>query len=84
MRLSDLLSAERIVADYTFYNALDSYASETLDEERRRCADEARRKLWQIYLDFKRADSPESARLLIRQVEEQGAKQGKRINSRAR
>jgi hypothetical protein len=45
VRLSDLLSAERIVADYTFYNALDSYPSATLDEECRRCADEARRKL---------------------------------------
>jgi hypothetical protein len=84
VRLHDLLSAERVLADYAFYNAITPYPSETLDEECHWCADEARKELEQLYQDFKLADSPETARLLIRHVEEQGAQQGKQAKSRAR
>jgi hypothetical protein len=82
--LNNLLSAERTLADYAFYNALDPYPSETLDEECHWCAEKARSRLQQLYLDFKLADSPETARLLIRHVEEQGTEQAARIKDRTR
>lgn len=82
VRLTDLLHAERTVAEYAFYNALDPYPSETLDEECRECDGWAREELEPLYVEFKLADSPETARLLILHVEEQGAQQGKAIKSR--
>jgi len=83
-RLNDLLSAERVLADYAFYNAINPYPSETLDEECHWCASNARENLEHLYQEFKLADSPETARFLIRHVEEQGAQQGERAKSRAR
>jgi hypothetical protein len=84
VRLNDLLSAERTLADYAFYDAIDPYPSETLDEECRWCADEARKELEQLYQEFKLADSPETARLLIQHVEESGKGQGIETKGRGR
>ena len=83
-RLNNLINHERTVADYSFYNATDPYPSETLDDACKSEADEARQKLEPLYLEFKLADSPESARLLIRHIEEQAAKQGEQSKGRAR
>ena len=67
-----------------FTNTIDPYPSETLDEECKWCADEARKTLEMHYQEFKLADSPETARLLIQLVEEQGVKQGERAKSRTK
>lgn len=77
VRLADLLSAERAAAEYAFYNAIDPYPSETLNNDDRESAEYLREQLEHLYVDFKLADSPETARSLIRHVEEQGAQQGK-------
>ncbi len=82
VQLHNLLSSERAVAEYAYLNVLDPYPSETLDDEYREYGIEARKLLEELYVDFKLADSPETARLLIRHVEEQGAQQGKAIKSR--
>jgi len=84
VELHNLLSAERTVAEYAYLNVLDPYPSETCDDEYREYDHEARKQMEHLYVDFKLADSPETARLLIRHVEEQGAQQGQRIKSRAR
>lgn len=84
VHLNELLSAERTLAEYAFYHALEAYPDEILDEECHWCAAEARKELDHFYQEFKLADSPETARLLIRQIEEQGAQQGERIKSRSR
>ena len=83
-RLNDLISYERTIADYAFYNAIDPYPSKTLDDRCKSEAEEAKQMLEPLYLEFRLADSPESARLLIRHIEEQGAKQGAQIKTRAR
>jgi hypothetical protein len=75
MQLHELLSAERVLAEYAFCNAIDPYPSETLDEELHGYAVAAREQLEQLYQQFRLADSPATARLLVRQVEEEGARQ---------
>jgi hypothetical protein len=82
LQLNNLLSAERAVAEYAYLNALDPYPSETCDEEIHEYNVEARMHLAELYVDFRLADSPETARLLIRHIEEQGAQQGKAHKSR--
>jgi len=82
VQLHNLLSAERAVAEYAYLNALDPYPSETCDEEIHEYDIEARMHLEELYVDFRLADSPETARLLIRHIEEQGAQQGKAHKSR--
>jgi hypothetical protein len=84
VQLNDLLSAERTLADYAFCHALETYPNEILDEECHWCASQARKDLDQLYQEFKLADSPETARLLIRDVEEQAVHQGERTKSRSR
>ncbi len=78
VRLHELVSAEREVADCAYHDAIGIL----LDEGIREDAGVARKNLEQLYVEFKLADSPETARLLIRQVEEQGAQQGKLVKSR--
>ena len=71
--LTDLIDYERTLADYAFYSAC---SPESLDGS---CHEEARKGkevLEQLYQQLKLADSPETARLLIRGIEEQGAAQG--------
>jgi hypothetical protein len=77
VQLHNLLSAERAVAEYAYLNVLDPYPSETCDEEIHEYDAEARKHLEELYVHFRLADSPETARLLIRHIEEQGAQQGK-------
>jgi len=84
VKLNDIISFERTLADYAFYNAIDPYPSETLNEDCRRDMNEAKSELETLYQQFKLADSPETARLLILQIEEQGARQGQRAKSRRR
>ena len=68
-RLNDLISNERTIADSTFYNAIDPYPSKTLDDRCKAEAQEAKQLLEPLYLEFRLADSPESARLLIQHIE---------------
>ena len=82
VQLHNLLSAERAVADYAYLNVLYPYPSETCDDEIREYDLEARKHLEELYVDFRLADSPETARLLIRHIEEQGEQQAKAIKSR--
>jgi hypothetical protein len=83
-QLNDLINYERTVADYAFYNFIDPYPSPTLDEGCHLETKEAKQKLASLYLEFRLADSPEAARLLIQHLEEQGAQQGKQIKGRVR
>lgn len=82
LQLHNLLSAERAVAEYAYLNCLYPYPSETCDEEIHEYDVEARKHLEELYVDFRLADSPETARLLIRHIEEQGAQQAKAQKSR--
>ncbi len=82
VQLHNLLSAERAVAEYAYLNVVDPYPSETCDDEIREYDLEARKHLEELYVDFRLADSPETARLLIRHIEEQGEQQAKAIKSR--
>jgi hypothetical protein len=82
VQLHNLLSAERAVAEYAYLSVLDPFPSETCDDEIREYDLEARKHLEELYVDFGLADSPETARLLIRHVEEQGAQQAKAVKSR--
>jgi hypothetical protein len=84
VQLNDLLSAERMVAEYAFLRAIETSPNELLDAECHECADIARKELETFYQVFKLADSPETARLLIRHVAEQGEQQGVRAKSRIR
>jgi hypothetical protein len=82
VQLDDLLSAERIVAEYVFLRTLETYPNEILDAECHACVEAARKVLEPLYLEFRLADSPETARALILHVEEQAEQQAVRANSR--
>ncbi len=82
LQLHNLLSAERAVAEYAYLSVFDPYPSETCDDEIREYDLEARKHLEELYVDFRLADSPETARFLIRHIEEQGAQQAKAHKSR--
>ena len=82
VKLAEMLSEERVLAEYAFYHAIESAPNEILDEECRWCEGEARKKLEKLYQEFKLADSPETARFLIQQIQEQGAQQGERTKGR--
>ncbi len=82
VQLHNLLSAERAVAEYAYLNFLYPYPSETCDDEIHEYDVEARKHLEELYVDFRLADSPETARFLIRHIEEQGVQQAKAQKSR--
>ncbi|AMV24081.1 hypothetical protein VT84_06770 [Gemmata sp. SH-PL17] len=79
-----MISQERVLAEYAFYHAFESHTNQILDKECHECAAAARMELEPLYQHFKLADSPETARLLIRYVEEQGGHQGTRTANPAR
>jgi hypothetical protein len=81
VRLNQLLSAERTMASYAFYMALENYPGEFLREEHDRSAATARREMEEYYQEFKLADSPAIAKLLIQHVEEEGQRQGENLQS---
>jgi hypothetical protein len=84
VQLSEMISQERVLAEYSFYRALETHPDEILDTECHECADAARKELERSYQQFKLADSPEVARLLIQHVEDEGRQQGERDKSRPR
>jgi hypothetical protein len=84
VQLAEMISHERTLAEYGFYRAIETRPGEHLDEECRWCASVSRRELERSYQQFKLADSPEAARLLIRQVEDQGHQQAEQVKSRSR
>jgi hypothetical protein len=84
VQLAEMISEERVLADYGFYRALETHTDEILDAECHECADIARKKLEQLYQRFKLADSPETARLLIQHIEEQGKQQAEQDKGRPR
>jgi hypothetical protein len=83
-RLNDLISAERVVADGAYYRGCESVPDEILGDEDRWCIDKARRELEDFYQYFRLADGPEAARLLILQVEDEGAAQARQAQGRTR
>lgn len=85
VRLGDLITNERIVAFGALLRALypDSRVR-PFDKEDHQAVALAKRRLEESYQYFKLADSPESARLLIQQVEDQGTQQARRFNNRSR
>jgi hypothetical protein len=82
VRLNDLLSDERTVAGYAYRNTIDPYPGEWLDEESQGCMIQAKSQLELAYQQFKLADSPETARMLIRHIEEQAVTLAEQHKSR--
>jgi len=79
MRLTELICDERVVAAGAFYQTLygdeRGYDEESQVIEERECIEHSKSRLEENLQFFKLADSPETARLLIRQIEEQGEQQ---------
>lgn len=76
VQLTDLICDERIIASGAFNECyVDRYPDLLLEVDREIIA-EAKQRLEDNYQFFKLADSPETARLLIRQVEDEGRNQG--------
>lgn len=70
VRLADMICDERIIADGAYKSCFVEQSPEMLIDEDREIVDDARKRLAESYLFFRLADSPETARLLIRQIEE--------------
>jgi hypothetical protein len=89
MRLTELICDERVVAAGAFFQALygDNHGyekgSESIEEERE-CIERAKADLERNLQFFKLADSSETARLLIRQIEAEGERQAHARKSVAR
>lgn len=73
-QLNDLINYERTVVEYGFYTALNS-----IDDRSDAACKEAKEKLEPLYLEFKLANSPENARLLIQHLHEQGTQQAQQF-----
>jgi hypothetical protein len=84
VRLTELICDERIVASGAFYQCYVDRHPELLEEEDHKIIGEAKQRLEDNYQLFRLADSPETARLLIRQVEDEGTNQGLRRLSKGR
>ena len=83
-KLTKLICDERLVASGAFYRCyLDRYP-ELLNHEDLHWIEVSKRQLEDSYQQFRLADSPESARLLIRQVEEEGERQALQDQARGR
>lgn len=82
MWLTELICAERTVAAGAFYRICmkfdPSYQGVLIDEDEAVLA-ENKERLEKHYQRLKLADSPEAARLLIRQVESEGENQARRL-----
>jgi hypothetical protein len=84
MQLTRLISDERITVSGAFHATYDHLPDAKLDPDELECIDDARKELEDLYQFFKLADSPETARLLIRQVEEEGERQARQAMDRTR
>ncbi len=73
-QLEDMVYNERLIAAAAY--RLNQYPQSLNDKEREFVAD-TREMLEEFYLHFKLADSPEAARFLIRQIEEDACSQGR-------
>jgi hypothetical protein len=80
LKLTQLVCDERVVAAGAFYATLGNKELELTDEERESIA-RSKARLEKNLEFFKLADSLETARLLIRQIEEQGEQQGRAAKS---
>ena len=76
VQLTELICDERIVASGGFKQCYVDRYPELLLEADREIIAEAKQRLEDNYQLFRLADSPETARLLIRQVEDEGRNQG--------
>ena len=83
MRFTELICDERVVAAGAFYESHPDRKIALNDEERESIAHSKVRLVENLQF-FKLADSPETARLLIRQIEEQGEQQGRAAQSVSR
>jgi hypothetical protein len=85
MRLTELICDERVVAAGAFcetrYGERRGYREESQVAEERECIVQSKRRLEENLQRFKLADSPETARMLIRQIEEQGEQQARAAKS---
>jgi hypothetical protein len=84
MQLTRLISAERVTASGAFHATYDHPPEMRLDTEELQCINKSKSVLEDLYQVFKLADSPETARLLIRQVQEEGERQARQAMDRAR
>jgi hypothetical protein len=75
VRLTEMIQAERIVAAGAYSECFLDRFPDLLDRGDYSTIRRAKEKLEEEYLFFKLADSPESARLLIRQIEEDAKSQ---------
>jgi hypothetical protein len=84
VRLTELICDERTVASGAYYRQFSARWPDVLDAEDVHCIEHSKARLVLNYQFFKLADSPESARLLIRQIEEVAERQAERDQSRRR
>jgi hypothetical protein len=71
-QLTELICDERTVAAGAFYRCYLDRDPDILDQEELDCVAKAKTRLEQNYQRFKLADSPQTARLLMKSIEEQG------------
>lgn len=84
MRLTQLICDERVVASGGYYRSFKDKYPEVYEHDDVECIEHSKRRLEDNYQFFKLADSPETARLLIQQVEEEGEQQALRDRSKGR
>ena len=84
VQLTRLISSERVAAAGAFHRTYGHPPDAQLTEEELWCIDTAKKELEGLYQFFKLADSPETARLLIQQVEEEGERQAHQAMGRPR
>lgn len=84
MKLTQLICDERTIAAGAYYRCFLKTHPDALDEEELRAIASSKATLEKHYQFFKLADGPESARLLIRQVEEEGEKLARKQQGKAR
>ncbi len=80
-QLNTLLMLERIVVQAAFYLQLGG--AESFDPIELKNINDYKHDLEQHYQNFKLADSPETARLLIQQVEEEGIRHARKFQGRS-
>jgi hypothetical protein len=77
--LTEVLADERTIASGAFFRTYQEHEGEMLNDEDEWCRAESKTRLEENYQHFKLADSPDTARMLIRQCELEGENQARQL-----
>lgn len=80
-QLNTLLMLERIVVQAAFH--LQRGKEESFDPNQLKDIKDYKQRLEHHYQEFKLADSPETARLLVQEVEDEGIRQARKVDGRS-